>query len=37
VVALILAGLAVSVALVPSDLPGFSIPSSQPMPAMQMG
>ena len=36
-VALILALLAVSVALVPGDLPAFTIPSSQPMPAMQMG
>ena len=36
VVALILAGLAVSVALVPGDLPAFTIPGSQPVPAMQM-
>ena len=36
VVALILAGLAVSVALVPGDLPAFTIPGSQPLPAMQM-
>ncbi len=36
VVAVILAGLAVSVALVPGDLPAFSIPGSQPMSAMRM-
>jgi predicted metal-binding membrane protein len=36
VVALILAGLAVALALVPGDLPAFSIPGSQTMPAMQM-
>jgi predicted metal-binding membrane protein len=36
VVALILAGLAVSVALVPGDLPAFTVPGSQPLPAMQM-
>jgi predicted metal-binding membrane protein len=36
VVALILAGLSVSVALVPGDLPAFATPSSQPSPAMQM-
>jgi predicted metal-binding membrane protein len=36
VVALILAFLAVSVALVPGDLPAFTIPGSQPMSAMQM-
>jgi predicted metal-binding membrane protein len=36
VVALILAGLSVSVALVPGDLPGFTTPGSHPLPAMQM-
>jgi predicted metal-binding membrane protein len=36
VVAVFLAGLAVSVALAPGELPAFSIPGSQPMPAMQM-
>jgi predicted metal-binding membrane protein len=36
VVAVILAGVAVAVALVPGDLPAFSIPGSQTMPAMQM-
>jgi hypothetical protein len=36
VVALILAGLAVSVALVPGELPAFTIPGSQPLTAMQM-
>jgi predicted metal-binding membrane protein len=36
-VALILACLAVSVALVPGDLPAFTVPGSQPLPAMQMG
>ena len=36
VVALILAGLSVSVALVPGDLPAFAVPGSQPLPAMQM-
>jgi predicted metal-binding membrane protein len=36
VVALILAGLSVSVALVPGDLPGFTTPGSHPPPAMQM-
>ena len=35
-VALILALLAVSVALVPGDLPAFTVPGSQPVPAMQM-
>jgi predicted metal-binding membrane protein len=35
-VALILAGLAVAVALVPGDLPAFTIPGSQPLSAMQM-
>jgi predicted metal-binding membrane protein len=36
VVAVILAGLAVSVALIPGDLPAFTTPGSQPSPAMQM-
>jgi predicted metal-binding membrane protein len=35
-VALILAGLAISVALVPGDLPAFTTPGSQPPPMMQM-
>lgn len=35
-VALILVGLAVCVAVVPGDLPAFTIPGSQPLPAMQM-
>jgi predicted metal-binding membrane protein len=35
-VALILAGLAISVALVPGDLPAFTTPGSQPPSAMQM-
>lgn len=33
-VGLVLAGLAVSVALVPGDIPAFTVPGSQPMPAM---
>jgi predicted metal-binding membrane protein len=36
VVALVLVGLAVSVALVPGDLPAFTTPGSHPSPAMQM-
>jgi predicted metal-binding membrane protein len=35
-VALILVALSVSVALVPGDLPAFTVPGSQPSPAMQM-
>jgi predicted metal-binding membrane protein len=36
VVALILVGVAICVALAPGDLPAFTVPSSQTMPAMQM-
>ena len=35
-VALVLVGLAVSVAVAPGDVPGFTVPDSQPLPAMQM-
>jgi predicted metal-binding membrane protein len=36
VVALVLVGVAICVALAPGDLPAFTVPSSQTMPAMQM-
>jgi predicted metal-binding membrane protein len=35
-VALVLLALGTSVALVPGELPGFTVPDAQPMPAMQM-